>query len=88
MKEQAIYKQPRIIIPFVLLGIAAAYYLITEHNAHVRSALPTVLLLAFVLMHMRMHGGHGGGHSHGSSDDQQTSTQPDKDQHTGHGGHK
>lgn len=87
MKEQAIYKQPKIIIPFLLLSIAAAYYLITEHNAHVRSALPTVLLLAFVLLHMRMHGGHGG-HSHGSGDDKPTSARPDEDRHAGHGGHK
>lgn len=87
MKAQAIYKQPKVIIPFVLLSVAAAYYLITEHNAHVRSALPTVLLLAFVLLHMRMHGGHGG-HSHGGGDDKQTSNRPGANRRSGHGGHK
>lgn len=87
MKAQAIYKQPNIAIPFVILTVVAAYYLITEHNAHVRSALPTVLLLAFVLLHMRMHGGHGG-HSHGSGEDKQTDNRPESNRHTGDGGHK
>lgn len=84
MKEHAIYKQPKVIVAFLLLGIASAYYLITEHNAHVRSALPAVLLLAFVLLHMRMHGGHG----HGSDDDEPSSTRPNAGRHAGHGGHK
>ena len=94
MKEQAIYKQPKVIVPIVILGVVAAYYLVTEHNAHVRSVLPTVLLLAFVLLHMRMHGGHGGHGSHGAhgKDVETSSTSQDnsgaKSPHEGHGGHK
>jgi hypothetical protein len=38
----------------------AAFYLLTEHTAHVFGALPYLLLLACPLMHVFMHGGHGG----------------------------
>jgi hypothetical protein len=50
---------------WVLLGFlgVAAYFLWTEHRAHVVSALPWLLLLACPLMHVFMHRGHGG---HGS----------------------
>jgi hypothetical protein len=41
----------------------AAYFLVTEHTAHVFRALPFLLLLACPLLHLFMHGGHGG---HGS----------------------
>jgi hypothetical protein len=50
----------------VLLGFlaVAAFFLLTEHTAHVFGALPWLLLLACPLMHLFMHGGHGhGGHS-------------------------
>jgi len=45
----------------------AAFYLITEHTAHVFGVLPYALLLLCPLMHLFMHGGHGdhsgqGGH--------------------------
>ena len=40
----------------------AAYFLWTEHQAHVIQFLPLVLLLACPLMHLFHHGGHG---SHG-----------------------
>ena len=50
----------------VLCGflIIAAFYLLTEHTAHVFGVLPFLLLLACPLMHLFMHHGHG---SHGSS---------------------
>jgi hypothetical protein len=51
-----------------LLGFlaVAAFFLLTEHRAHVFGALPWLLLLACPLMHLFMHGGHGhGGHGHG-----------------------
>jgi hypothetical protein len=47
----------------VLLGFLAigAYFLVTEHWAHVVPFLPWLFLLACPLMHVFMHGGHGGG---------------------------
>jgi hypothetical protein len=46
----------------VLVGflVLAAFYLITEHTAHLLGWLPWLLLLACPLMHFFMHGGHGG----------------------------
>jgi len=52
----------------VLIGFLAiaGFYLVTEHRAHVATAIPYLawlLLLACPLMHMfmhRSHGGHGG----------------------------
>ncbi len=38
----------------------AAFFLFTEHRAHLLGALPFLLLLACPLMHLFMHGGHGG----------------------------
>lgn len=39
----------------------AAFFLLTEHQAHVLGALPYLLLLACPLMHFLGHGhGHGG----------------------------
>lgn len=51
-----------------LLGFlaVAAFFLLTEHTAHVFGALPWLLLLACPLLHLFMHGGHGhGGHDNG-----------------------
>ena len=51
---------------YILIGFAliAGYFLITEHQAHVFSALPYLLLLACPLLHLFHgrggHGGHGG----------------------------
>jgi hypothetical protein len=39
----------------------AAFFVLTEHRAHVLGALPYLLLLACPLLHL-LHGGHGGGH--------------------------
>jgi hypothetical protein len=47
----------------VFLGIAA-FFLITEHTAHVFGLLPFALLLLCPLMHLFMHGGHGGHADH------------------------
>ena len=46
------------------LGVAA-FFLITEHGAHLFGFLPFALLLLCPLMHLFMHGGHG---DHGSHD--------------------
>jgi len=49
----------------VFLGIAA-FFLITEHTAHLFGVLPFALLLLCPLVHIFMHGGHGG---HGGHED-------------------
>ena len=53
----------------VLLGFLAiaAFYLLTEHTAHVFGALPFLLFALCPLMHLFMHGGHGG---HGGTPEQ------------------
>lgn len=50
---------------FVLIGfvLVAAFFLVTEHRAHVFGILPYLLLAACPLMHFFGHG-HGG-HGHG-----------------------
>jgi hypothetical protein len=54
----------------VLCGflLIAAFYLLTEHTAHVFGALPYLLLAACPLMHLFMHHGHGGHGSEHSSE--------------------
>jgi hypothetical protein len=51
----------------VLVGFLAvgAFYLLTEHTAHVYGVLPFLLLALCPLMHLFMHGGHGGHAGHG-----------------------
>ncbi len=45
--------------------VVAAFFLLTEHLAHVFGALPYLLLLACPLMHFLGHGhGHGGHGGH------------------------
>ena len=53
---------------FVAFLAIAAFFLFTEHRAHLLGALPFLLLLACQLMHLFMHGGHGahGGHDENS----------------------
>ena len=50
------------LIIFLLIG---AYFLVTEHRAHLSGWVsywwPYVLLLACPLIHLFMHGGHGHG---------------------------
>jgi hypothetical protein len=48
----------------------AAFFLWTEHRAHLFGALPYLILLACPLIHIFMHRGHGhGDSSHGSHAD-------------------
>jgi hypothetical protein len=47
----------------VFLAIAA-FFLWTEHRAHLLGVLPWLLLAACPLMHLFMHGGHGGPGDH------------------------
>ena len=53
---------------YVFFGFVAvaAYFVITEHRAHVVAFLPYVLLAACPLMHLFHHGGHGHGHDEDS----------------------
>lgn len=57
---------PAKIALYFFLGIAA-FFLITEHLAHLIPVLPWLLLLMCPLMHLFMHGGHGG-HSNNQDD--------------------
>jgi peptidoglycan/LPS O-acetylase OafA/YrhL len=45
----------------VLCGflLITAFYLLTEHTAHVFGVLPFLFILACPLMHLFMHHGHG-----------------------------
>lgn len=57
---------------FLLIG---AYFLITEHRAHVIQFLPFALLLACPLLHFfHGHGGHGGHGGHDEKDKKGTRT--------------
>jgi hypothetical protein len=56
-------RQRRFTIGACVLLAIAAFYLWTEHRAHLLGALPYVLLLACPAMHLFMHHGHG---KHGS----------------------
>ncbi|TAK53390.1 MAG: DUF2933 domain-containing protein [Gammaproteobacteria bacterium] len=51
---------------FLAFGVIAAYFLITEHRAHLFGYLPFALLAACPLLHVFHHRGHGG---HGGSAD-------------------
>lgn len=55
---------------WILIGFFAvgAFFLLTEHRAHLYGALPYLLILACPLMHFfHGHGSHGGSHEHGKS---------------------
>ncbi|MBD3847446.1 DUF2933 domain-containing protein [Bosea sp. SSUT16] len=47
----------------------AAFYLITEHRAHLLGWLPFLIILACPLLHVFMHGKHGGHGGHGREAD-------------------
>lgn len=50
-----------VVIAFVCI---AAFYLLTQHTAHLFEVLPYALLLLCPLMHLFMHGGHGHHNGH------------------------
>jgi Protein of unknown function (DUF2933) len=52
----------RFALGLVVIGGVAAYFVFSEHRAHLAGALPFVLLLACPLMHLFMHHGQ---RSHG-----------------------
>ncbi len=57
--------RPKIV--WLVFAVIAAFYLWTEHRAHLLGALPFLIFLACPLMHFFMHGGHG--HAHDASRD-------------------
>lgn len=65
------YKPSSLLSKIALCGLlaVAAFFLLTEHRAHVVSLLPYILLLACPLMHLLHHGGHGSHGSHEEHDD-------------------
>lgn len=62
------------LVMWIFLGFIA-YFLITEHWAHVVPYLPWLILLACPLLHVFMHGGHGHGSDHGSHDNHSHNTE-------------
>jgi hypothetical protein len=64
-------------IVFAVMLAVAAFYLVSEHRAHVLGYLPYLLFLACPLMHLFHHGGHGGHGGHGQSARQGEDAGPD-----------
>jgi len=62
----------------VFLAIAG-YFLWTEHQAHVITFLPFLLVGGCIVMHLFMHGGHGHGGHGGSSESRDGSPDHDGD---------
>ncbi|OYD95758.1 hypothetical protein CDG76_12580 [Nostoc sp. 'Peltigera membranacea cyanobiont' 210A] len=63
-QPQPNHQQTRLSLPiklvlYVSIGIIA-YFLITEHWAHLAGFLPYSLLFICIFMHLFMHGGYGG----------------------------
>ncbi|HKS56480.1 MAG TPA: DUF2933 domain-containing protein [Steroidobacteraceae bacterium] len=63
---------------YVFFGFVAvaAFYLLTEHRAHVIPFLPFVLLAACPLMHIFMHRGHKPGTRDDADSDTERSRRP------------
>ncbi len=65
-------------IAWLVFAAIAAFYLWTEHRAHLLGALPFLIFLACPLMHFFMHGGHGHGHGHGGGNQGQQTKEENK----------
>jgi hypothetical protein len=76
----------RTISRYVFFGFAAiaAFFLITEHRAHLYGVLPFLLLAACPLLHFFHHGGHG----HGGGESSSTSRRSDPPSSSGGAGHQ
>jgi hypothetical protein len=75
-------------VNWVLIGFIgiAAYFLITEHRAHLDGLLyylPFLFLAACPLMHLFMHGGHGGHGDHGGNGGERSQGTPQGSQAQG-----
>lgn len=73
---------------YVFFGFVAvaAYFLITEHRAHLFGWLPFLLLGGCVLMHLFHHRGHGG--DHGDQDEPRSPPGSEPPSSTPAGGHR
>lgn len=82
--EHIIRKQSQWI--FWGFAVIAAFYLLTEHRAHLFGWLPFILLAACPIMHIFMHGGHGvhRGHGGSKSDAENESSRPRSDEQHNH----
>jgi hypothetical protein len=69
------------LIAFCILAAVAAFYLLTEHRAHVLGAWPFLIFLLCPLMHLFMHRGHS--HQHGENTQRKAPT-PTKDNQDSH----
>ena len=67
-QEQPWWRTPLGVVTCGFL-LVAAFFLLTEHTAHVFSVLPWLLILACPLMHLFMHHGHRGGHGQATPPD-------------------
>ena len=65
----AFFRSRTSVVLVAFLAIAA-FFLLTEHTAHVFGVFPYVLLLLCPLLHVFMHHGHDG---HSSNDEEQHS---------------
>ena len=78
--EPASFWRSRYGVGLVVLGSVSGYFLWTEHRAHVAGALPYILLLSCLLMHLFMHHGHGHGadQHHGRQGQSGAGAEPNK----------
>ena len=58
--EPASFWRSRYGVGLMVLGSVSGYFLWTEHRAHLAGALPYILLLSCLLMHLFMHHGSEG----------------------------
>jgi Protein of unknown function (DUF2933) len=58
-RQKTRFSIPVKLVLYVSIGIIA-YFLITEHSAHLAGFFPYSLLFVCLFMHLFMHGGHGG----------------------------
>lgn len=59
--RNALWARGRTNTILLVLLVIGGYFLLTEHWAHVIQALPYLLVLGCIVMHLFMHGGHGHG---------------------------
>ena len=77
MKRDPTHQRRYSLVAFCILLAVAAFYLITEHRAHLLGWLPYAIFLVCPLMHLFMHRSHSHGHEEnatsGSSGEHTTS---------------